>query len=82
MPALQRAVAFAQMHHVAVGVGEHLEFDMARPVKIPLKIDDITSERGVRFGAGDAQRLIQLAGGGGTFMPRPPPPAAALTSTG
>ena len=83
MPALQAAVALAEMHHVAVAVGQHLQLDMARPVEIFLDVDGVVAERGARLGAGDAERLLELVRRPrATFMPRPPPPAAALISTG
>ena len=43
--ALQRAVALAQMHDVAVAVGEDLDLDMARMGEVFLHIDGVVAER-------------------------------------
>ncbi len=81
--ALQRAVALAQMDHMAMAVGQDLDFDMARLLEILLHIDGVVAERGLGFGAGLRQREGQFASAlARTFMPRPPPPAVALISTG
>ena len=50
--ALQRAVALAEMDDVAVAVGEHLDFDVARLLEIFLDVDGVVAERGLGFGAG------------------------------
>ena len=81
--ALQRAVALAQMHDIAVAVGQHLDLDMARMGEVFLDIDGVIAEMGLGLGAREAEGLRPsrsrlLA----TFMPLPPPPAAALISTG
>ena len=47
MPALQRAVAFADVHDVAVFVGEDLQLDVFRVVEVALDVDDRILE--VRF---------------------------------
>ena len=52
--ALHRAVALAEMHHVAVIVGEHLEFDVARLLEEFLHVDLRIAERGERLGLGHA----------------------------
>ena len=44
VPALQRAVALAQMHASARAVAEHLEFDMARLLQEFLDIDGVVAE--------------------------------------
>src|SRR5262249_27418112 len=50
MSALQRAVTFPQVHSVAFAVAEYLHLDVARPLKVFLKIDAVVAERG--FGLG------------------------------
>ena len=48
MPALDRALALAQVHDVAVVIAEHLELDVARRVEVLLDVDVADAER--RFG--------------------------------
>ncbi len=48
--ALHRAVALAEMDRVALAVGEHLDFDVARVLEELLHVDLIVAERGLRFG--------------------------------
>ncbi len=59
---LQAAVALAEMHHVAVAVGQHLQLDMARVVEILLDVHRVVAERGTRLGARDAERLLERGG--------------------
>ncbi len=76
--ALQRAVAFAQMQHLAKGIGQHLHFDVARLLEVFFDIDGIVAEGGFGLGARGRQRHGEL---GLTFAPpscrarrrRPPP---------
>ncbi len=63
MAALQRAVALAQMKHLAVRIGDHLDLDMTRLLEIFLDIDRVVAERGLRFGACGRQRLAQFRRG-------------------
>ena len=49
MPALDRAVAFPEMHDMPTVVGDNLHFDMAGLEKIPFEIDSIVAERGLRL---------------------------------
>ena len=65
--ALQRAVALAQMHDMAMGVGQNLDFDMAWPLEIFLHIDHVIAERGLGFGARLGQGKGKLAGILGDF---------------
>jgi hypothetical protein len=63
--ALQRAVARADHHHVAVRVGEHLRLDVPRPVQVALDEAFAPAERGDRLpGRRLEQRgdLLQRAG--------------------
>ena len=50
MPPLQRAIAFTQMHRIAVAVAENLKFDMARVAEIFFEIHGRITERRFRFG--------------------------------
>ena len=44
MPSLQRTIALADMHGIAVAVAEHLDFDVARLLEIFLQIHRIVAE--------------------------------------
>ena len=69
--ALERAVALAQMHHVAVLVAQHLDFDVARPGKVFLHIDFAVAERGLGFGGGHLESLTHLVAAFGDFHAAP-----------
>ena len=45
VPALHRAVALAEMHDVAVGIGKDLELDVPRVLEILLEVDGVVAER-------------------------------------
>jgi hypothetical protein len=80
--ALHRAVALAQIDRVAVLVGEHLDFDVARVLEELLHV-----HRGVVEGGPASARVMVTALSSAasvctTRMPRPPPPPAALMITG
>ena len=49
VPPLYRAVAFAEMHDIAVGVGQDLHFDMPRAAQIAFQVDLIVTEGGTGF---------------------------------
>ena len=81
--ALDRAVALAEVDHVAVRVGEHLHLDVPRVLEVPLDVDGRVGEvrlplplRGLERAAPPPPPTPT------TFMPLPPPPAAALISSG
>ena len=65
--ALQRAVALAEMHAVAVAVAQHLDLDVARLAEVFLEIDRVVAEGGLGLGAGQRERL-----GGVVRRCRPP----------
>ena len=71
--ALGRAVTGAQRHAVAMGIGEHLHLDVARPRQVTLQV-----------GLGPAERLVGLALGrlerGGCLVGRVDDPHAPPTS--
>src|SRR5690606_11789801 len=58
--ALQRAVAVVQVDGVALAVGEHLDFHVARIAEELLQVDHRVAERGTGFGAGQLGRLDQV----------------------
>src|ERR1700687_2447114 len=49
MSALDRALALEEVHVVAVGVAEHLEFDVMRSLDKALEQDRLVTERALRF---------------------------------
>ncbi len=75
MPALERAVALAEVDDVAVPVAEDLHLDVPRAVDVLLEVDAAVLERGLGLGsrlvqpgsqrclvAGDAHALAAAAG--------------------
>ena len=59
VPALQRAVAFAQMDDIAMGVSGNLDFDMAGQFEIPLEVHGIVAERGLGLCLCRGDRLVR-----------------------
>ena len=59
MAPLHRAVALAEVHRVAVAVGEHLELDVPRVLEELLHVDLIAAERRQGFGARDRDGVEQ-----------------------
>ena len=65
MPALGGAIAFPQVHHVAVMVGQDLNFDVARTFDQFLQVDAGIAEGGFGFGLrlGEGRLQRQVVGG-------------------
>src|SRR5207237_279790 len=63
VPALNRALALAEMHHRTVMIAEHLELDMAWVLEVFLEIHVADAERRFRFALGGLERLRELARG-------------------
>lgn len=80
--ALQRAVAVAQVDGVALAVGQHLHFDVARVGEEFFQIDHRVAERRACFERVSFAEAIRSSSLCTTRMPRPPPPPAALMITG
>ncbi len=80
--ALQGAVTFAEMHHVAVRVGHDLQFDMAWLVEVFFQIHLIIAKGGAGFGAGDAPRFLQVGFGGGDLHATPAAASGSLDQHG
>ena len=79
VPALHGALPLPQVHHIAVGVCQHLHFYVARPRR-PFEIDG-----GVAEGSWASRRALRRACGRSAPAPRagsPPPPPAAFTGGG
>src|SRR5208283_262754 len=62
VPALDRAVAFAEMDDRAVLVAEDLDLDMARAEKRPLENETSVAEGVLSFRTGGAQRRVERLG--------------------
>ena len=60
VPALQRAIALAEMNGVALAVAEHLNLDVARFLQVFLKVDRIVAEGGLGLGARSRKRAGQF----------------------
>jgi hypothetical protein len=81
--ALRRALALVEMDDVAVGVAEHLEFDMPRMLDVALEDHARVAERAGRLALRRGQRVGEFGFSLRTMrMPLPPPPAAALIISG
>ena len=59
--ALDRAVALAEVDAAAVAVDRHLDLDVAVLVEPLLEVERVVAERGLRLGAADAHRRLELA---------------------
>ena len=83
MAPLDRALALAEVHHVAVVVADDLELDVARVLEVLLDVDVAVAEGGLGLALrGPEQRRRSSSALRTTRMPRPPPPATALMITG
>ena len=71
--ALQRALALTEVEDMAVGVGEHLDLDVARPLQVALGKHAAVAEGGVGLAPGGRQRALEL----GLLADDPHPLAAA-----
>src|SRR5580704_15070369 len=61
MPALQRAVAFAEVNGPSASIAQHLDLDMPRPLEIFLQVDRAVAERGGSFRACGRQGRVEIA---------------------
>ena len=60
MAALQRAIALAEMHRVALTVAQHLDLDVARLGEVLLHVDLVVAEGGLGLGARGRQRKAEV----------------------
>ena len=60
MAALHGAVAFVEVHHVAVVVGQYLDLDVARVLHVALEEHGAITERGLGLVAGAVKSILQL----------------------
>jgi hypothetical protein len=58
---LDRALALAEMHDVAMMIAEHLELDVAWRLEILLDVDVADAERRLRLTLGGAQRVGHIS---------------------
>ena len=82
MAALHGAVALGEVDGVAVFVGNHLDFDVARTLQIAFHVNHRVAESRACFGFGHFDRLEEVFFFSTTRIPRPPPPPEALIMTG
>ena len=82
VPALDRALAFADGPHRAVRVGHDLHLDVPAGGEVGLAEHGRVAERRLRLGLRELDLAGRSASSVTTRMPRPPPPALALISTG
>ena len=61
MPALDRALALAEVDHVAVVIAENLELDVARRLDVLLDVDVADAERRLGLALRRLDRVRQLA---------------------
>src|SRR5262245_14466307 len=73
VPALQRAVALEEMDHVAVAIGEHLDFDVARRGDVLLDQDAAVAECRLRLAHCGLERRLECR----LIIDAPHAPAAA-----
>jgi hypothetical protein len=71
VPALQRTVPLADMHDLAVMVGEDLQLDMARLVEVFFEVHGVVAEGGPGFGARFRPRGLKLPGIAGNLHAAP-----------
>ena len=57
---LDRALALEQVDGIAVGIGEHLDLDVARLLDELLHVEPVVSKRGLRLAPGSRHRLGHL----------------------
>ena len=60
--ALQGTIALAEMHHVAMRVGQHLQFDVARAVEVLFQIHAVVAEGRLRLAARHTPGFLELIG--------------------
>ena len=60
MAALDRAVALAEVDHVALRVGEHLDLDVAGVLEVALDVDARVGEELLALARGALERLLEL----------------------
>ena len=58
--ALDRAVALAEVDHVALRVGEHLDLDVARVLEVALDVDAVVGEELLAFAGGALEGLLEV----------------------
>jgi hypothetical protein len=72
MPALDRAVALEQVHHIAEAVAEHLDLDVTGSVQVLLDQHPVIAERARSLAPGGGERVREVL--------RPPDHAHALAA--
>ena len=58
--ALHRALTLAECEHRAVRVGKQLDLDVPRPLQVPLEVDAVVAEPGLRLAPGGGECVVEL----------------------
>ena len=82
VPPLERAVALAEMHAVAVRVEQHLDLDVARAPTNRSSTSRSSPKAARASRRAAASAAVRSSGASTRCMPLPPPPADGFTSTG
>ena len=82
MPALQRAIAFAQMDCAAAAVAENLDLDVPGLFEVFFKIDRIVAEGGFGFGARSRKGIDEIALGSRDLHAAPAAAGSGLDQDG
>jgi hypothetical protein len=82
VPPLHRAIALEEIQAMPVGVGEDLDFDVARPRDVFLDQHLVVAEARRRLALADASASANSAAALTMRMPLPPPPAEGFSRTG
>ena len=78
MTALDRAVALAEMNHVAVRVGEHLDLDVPRIFEVALDVDGGVGEVGLTLASRRLERALDFFRSAHHFEALPAAPRGGL----
>src|SRR5208282_2450278 len=78
VPALKGTIALAEVNDMALGVAEHLNFDMARLDEIFLEIDGVVAEGGLGFDPRGADRVGKIVRSARDLHPASAPAGRSL----
>src|SRR5918994_3272405 len=78
VPPLDRALSLAQRDDGPVGVGEHLDLDVAGPLDVPLAEHPLVAEGRGRLASRRFERLVELAGRADDAHAAPAPTRGSL----
>ena len=67
MAALQGTITLPEMHHIAMRISQHLQFNMARPIEVFFQINTVITKSRLGFGARDTPGFLNLISAVGHF---------------